>query len=80
MKERSASQSRLVLLAPLGDSKSGAKSPVGSDIGAKSRSGTPRALPPLEDLQINFQKIEDYEERALLSILKELDDPALDNI
>ncbi len=78
MKERSASQSRLMLLAPLSENKPGSRSPMNSEITAKSGSSTPRVLPPIEDLQKYFKLIEDQEEKALVAILKELDDKAFE--
>lgn len=73
MKERSASQSRLVLLTPLVDSKNSIASGMGSEM-PKSGSNTPRQLPPLKNLQKTFDNIEAEEEKALINILKELDD------
>ena len=76
MKERSVSQSRLMLLSPLADSRSNCKSPMGSEINTKSGSNTPRNLPPIDDLQKYFKMLEDQEEQALVAILKEIDDQA----
>jgi hypothetical protein len=76
VKERSASQSRLLLLAPLAESKSGVKTPLGLDTAKNS----PRFFLHPDDLQEMFEKIEKLEEKALMSILQELDNPLLDNL
>ena len=72
MKERSSSQSRLLLLAPLVDSKNSIASHMGSEI-QKSGGSSPRQLPPIKNLQKLFEQIESNEEKALISILKDLE-------
>lgn len=73
MKERSVSQSRLVLLSPLVEAKNTSKSPMGSEIITKSGNSTPRQLPPIDDLQAYFKQIEDQEEKLIIKVLKEID-------
>ena len=78
IKERSASQSKLLLLPHLVDGKTWPKSPLGSEH-VRSGASSPRLLPPINDLQQYFEKIEEREEKAIKWVLKQLDDPVLDN-
>lgn len=73
MKERSSSTTRLLSPSPFSESKNSSKATLGSEIYPKSGSGTPRRLPPIEDLQAYFKMLETQEEKALILIIKEID-------